>query len=51
MERCHVCLIRTNQESHDGHEEKDGRHKLRFPLQCLTVKTEPPVGWNITEEV
>ncbi|KAM8879411.1 mitochondrial brown fat uncoupling protein 1 isoform 1-T1 [Spinachia spinachia] len=23
MERCHVCLFRTNQESHDGHKEED----------------------------
>lgn len=33
MERCDVCLIRTNQKSHDGDKEEDRCHKLRLQLR------------------
>lgn len=50
MERCDVCLIRTNQESHDGHEEEDRRPKLSSTFLRLTEKLEPTLGWNDTEK-
>lgn len=31
VEHRHVCLLRTNQESHDGHKKEDRSQKLRFP--------------------
>lgn len=49
MERCDVCLIRTNQESHDGHKEEDG-DKLRLLFQSLTEKLPTPLSCNIAKE-
>lgn len=43
MEYCDVCLIRANQEGHDGHQEEDRGPELRLVFQSLTVKPEPPL--------